>query len=85
ANANYTEAKSYLTSFLSQFNGLSCSTKPIEDTVYTLGRAAEVRIEGRSIGKIGEVAPAVLEAFSLRIPVSAFELNLEEIHSVFCS
>ncbi len=77
--ANFTEAKSYLASFLSQLNGLSCSTKPADDAIYISGRAAEVETEGRTIGKIGEVAPAVLEAFSLRVPVSAFELSLEGI------
>ncbi|MEE9585774.1 MAG: phenylalanine--tRNA ligase subunit beta [Nitrososphaerales archaeon] len=79
ATANYTEARSHLTALLSQLNGLSCDTKPNEDSVYTPGRAAETLIEGKSRGKIGEVAPAILEAFSLRVPASAFELNLEDI------
>lgn len=79
ANANYTEAKSYLTSFMSQLKGLTCSTRPVEDTVYIPGRAAEVDADGRVVGKIGEVAPNVLETFGLRVPVSIFELNLESV------
>ncbi|MFC1755419.1 hypothetical protein ACFL96_18850 [Thermoproteota archaeon] len=31
------------------------------------------------IGSIGEITPSILEAFSLRVPVSAFELNIDSI------
>ena len=79
AYANYTEAKSYFASFLSQYKNIICTTKPVDQPIYILGRAAEFEYKGSSIGKIGEIAPGILEAFNLRIPVSAFELNLDSI------
>ncbi len=78
-NANYTEAKSILTSFIIQLNGLKCSTKPTEGSIYIGGRAALIEIKGRSIGKIGEVSPTLLEKFNLRVPVSAFEISIDEM------
>ncbi|MCL4435305.1 MAG: phenylalanine--tRNA ligase subunit beta [Thaumarchaeota archaeon] len=82
AEANYTEAKSYLASFLKHLRGLECATIPRDDPVYVLGRAAEIRVDGKDIGSIGEVAPAVLDVYSLRVPVSAFELRIEAILKV---
>ena len=78
-NANYTEAKSYLEAFLNQLSGLSCETKHLENKLYIHGRGATIEVRKNNAGTIGEVAPEVLEAFSLRVPVSIFELSIEEI------
>jgi phenylalanyl-tRNA synthetase beta chain len=40
------------------------------------GRAAEVLVAGQVVGWLGEVHPAVLEAFDAEAPVTAFELDL---------
>jgi phenylalanyl-tRNA synthetase beta chain len=79
ANANYTEVKSYCESFLDQYKAIPCSTKAADQSIYIPGRSAELEHKGSRIGKIGEIAPAILEAFNLRVPVSAFEINLESI------
>ena len=82
AEANYTEAKSYLASFLKQLLGAECVTVPSDYPVYALGRAAEIQVVSKDIGRIGEIAPAVLDGYSLRVPVSAFELRIEAILKV---
>lgn len=82
AEANYTEAKSYLASFLKQLLGAECVTIPSDDPVYALGRAAEIQVDSKDTGRIGEIAPAVLDGYSLRVPVSAFELRIEAILKV---
>ncbi len=82
AEANYTEAKSYLASFLKQLLGAECVTVPSDDPVYALGRAAEIQVDSKDTGRIGEIAPAVLDGYSLRVPVSAFELRIEAILKV---
>lgn len=79
SNSNYTEAKSYLSSFLSQYKGIMCSAKPLDQTIFISGRAAKVDYKNKIIGSIGEITPSILEAFSLRVPVSAFELNIDSI------
>ncbi len=80
--ANYTEAKSYLASFLKQLLGAECVTTPSDDPVFTSGRAGAIQVDGKDVGRIGEVAPAVLDIYSLRVPVSAFELRIEAILKV---
>jgi phenylalanyl-tRNA synthetase beta chain len=40
------------------------------------GRAAEITVAGQVVGWLGEVHPAVLEAFDAEGPVTAFELDL---------
>ena len=40
------------------------------------GRSAEVLLGGQVVGWLGEVHPAVLEAFEAEGPVTAFELDL---------
>ena len=82
AEANYTEAKSYLASFLKQLLGAECVTVPSDYPVYALGRAAEIQVDSKETGGIGEIAPAVLDGYSLRVPVSAFELRIEAILKV---
>ena len=77
--ANYTEAKSYCESFLSQYKAIPFSTKAADQSIYIPGRSAEFEQNGMRIGKIGEIAPSILESFSLRVPVSAFEVNLKSI------
>lgn len=79
SNANYTEAKSYLSSFLSQYKEISCNTTPLDQNIFISGRAAKIDYKNNIIGSIGEITPSILEAFSLRVPVSAFELNVDSI------
>lgn len=43
------------------------------------GRAAEIILDGKSIGLIGEIHPSVLQYWELTMPVVAFELNVEEM------
>ncbi|MCX8190599.1 MAG: phenylalanine--tRNA ligase subunit beta [Candidatus Aenigmarchaeota archaeon] len=42
------------------------------------GRAAKVVLNGKEIGFIGEINPLVLENFKIYMPVSTFELSLED-------
>ena len=43
------------------------------------GRFAEIKIDKKSIGLIGEVHPKILKNWKIRMPVALFEINLEEI------
>jgi phenylalanyl-tRNA synthetase beta chain len=43
------------------------------------GRCAEIIVDGRAVGTIGEITPLALESFKLRVPVAAFEMDLSDI------
>lgn len=77
SEANYTEAKSILDALLQQSFGIRCETKPTSHPLFIEGRCAEIKND-RLGGVIGEIKPEVLQAFNLRMPVAAFELNLNQ-------
>lgn len=43
------------------------------------GRCGEVEIEGKNVGLIGEIHPQVLSNWSIKMPVSAFEITLNQL------
>ncbi len=43
------------------------------------GRVAEIKINGKNIGLIGEIHPKILKNWKIRMPVALFEINLEEV------
>ncbi len=49
------------------------------------GRVAEIYMQGKRIGIVGEINPKVLENWNLEMPVAVFELNLEEIFTLSSS
>jgi len=75
SEANYTEAKSLLDAITKQTFGLRCETKPASNPLFIEGRCAEVK-GGTLEGIIGEIKPEVLQAFNLRMPAAALELNI---------
>ena len=61
--------------------GQSANVDGVEDANFIPGRAASVLIDGREIGRFGEIHPRILEAYSLVQPVMAFELDVEPLRS----
>ena len=43
------------------------------------GRVGKVIVNNEEIGVVGEISPAVLEAWKLENPVAAFEINFQRI------
>ena len=76
ADAGYTEIKSSLQALLRSCFGKEATTKPSTNHMFMDGRCAEVIFDGRSVGVLGEIIPYALENFKLRMPVSAFEIDL---------
>ncbi|MBU0685836.1 MAG: phenylalanine--tRNA ligase subunit beta [Candidatus Thermoplasmatota archaeon] len=78
ARASFTEVKSLVQSVLSSMS------VPIEVTAndhpsFIKGRCASVASGQAQLGYFGEVAPSTIEAFELKYPTVAFELDLEKI------
>ncbi len=50
---------------------------PLEDPRFIPGRAAEVRVNGRKVGVLGEVHPQCLKNWGIQMPCAAVELSLD--------
>jgi len=70
---DFTKSKQIL-EYLIEILGKSFKLKQRNFTEFIEGRAAEIIIDGKVAGKIGEIHPEVLQNFKLEMPCSAFEL-----------
>lgn len=78
AKASFTESKSVVQAVMVGL-GLPCDVRANEHPSFVRGRCAEVLVDGGPVGVFGEVAPSTIEAFELKYPVIAFELDLERL------
>ena len=76
--ANFTEAKQVL-DYMFQSLGKLYLLKPSNHESFIPGRAAEIILNKRNIGIIGEVHPKVLNNFKLKVPVASIELDLDAL------
>ena len=77
-NANFSEIKSALDSFMGNF-GVEWQIKETAHPSFIEGRVGKVVVGGVEVGVVGEVNPVVLEAWKLENPAAAFEINLKVI------
>ena len=80
---NFTEIKQVL-EYLSKMIGLEITIAEPQDAqdssfYFVEGRVAEIKINEKAIGLIGEVHPRILKNWKIRMPVALFEISLEEI------
>ncbi|HEX2999440.1 MAG TPA: hypothetical protein VHR86_04300, partial [Armatimonadota bacterium] len=78
AGASFSEAHSYLDALFFYLDR-EYELAPVERGTFIAGRAGEIRVNGRSVGYIGEVDPAVLEQWSITVPCALFELTLDNL------
>ena len=78
ANANFSEIKSVLDSFMINF-GVEWQIKETIHPSFIEGRAGSVIVDGAAVGVVGEINPSVLEAWKLENPAAAFELNFHRV------
>lgn len=76
-SANFTEVSSHFVSAMSQTLNVQCQVRADKHPSFSDGRTGGVFHENMKIGVVGEVLPKVSENFGLRIPVTAFEIDLE--------
>jgi phenylalanyl-tRNA synthetase beta chain len=79
-NANFTEIKSALDSFIANI-GVQWQIKETTHPSFIEGRVGSVIVDGSEVGVVGEINPAVLEAWKLENPVAALELNFQRVIS----
>src|SRR2546425_1204278 len=78
--ASFTEAKSLVLSLMRDV-GRTADVDPVEDGNFIPGRGASIVLDGREIGRFGEIHPRILETYTLVQPVMAFELDVEPLRS----
>jgi phenylalanyl-tRNA synthetase beta chain len=77
-NANFSEIKSSLDSFMGNF-GVEWQIKETTHPSFIEGRAGKVIVNDTIVGIVGEVNPLVLEMWKLENPVAAFQINFQRI------
>lgn len=77
-DSGYTEIKSILQSLLKTDSNIQCQTKTSENPMFAKGKTADIIVNGKKVGIIGEIDSAVIESFKVRVPVSGFELVLSD-------
>lgn len=75
-DASFTEIKSILQSFLKTTFGSGCRTATSSNSMFLDGRSADIFVFKDKVGEIGEVSPAVIDNFKLRVPIVGFEMKL---------
>ncbi len=77
---NFTEIKQALEYFFRML-GIEASFKePMNSPPWFIeGRTAEISLNGRSVGFIGEIHPKILSNWKIKMPVALFEIELSEI------
>ena len=77
-DANFTEIKSVLQSALKTGFDLEIATKTTEHPTFEKGHCADVKINNKTVGVIGEISSKIIENYKIRVPVVAFEISLSE-------
>ena len=54
----------------------TCDTKTTTNPTFEKGHVADVVVDGKTIGTIGEISQSAKDTFKLREPVVAFEIKL---------
>jgi phenylalanyl-tRNA synthetase beta chain len=80
AKAGYNEAKSKLQSVCLNFSKLDkLRTVATDHPSYIPGRCAEIYVDDKKVGIIGELHPVVLKNWGIEMPVAAFEIELSAL------
>ncbi len=84
APGNFTEAKQVL-EYLARMLDIKLKFRPAKHESFIEGRVASVLLDGTQIGYVGELHPAVLRNWHIKMPAAAFEISIEEIfEKKFC-
>jgi phenylalanyl-tRNA synthetase beta chain len=78
--SNFTEVRQVIEYFSKMINlKISISEPDKIPSHFIDGRVAELKIENKTIGFLGEIHPKILKNWKIKMPVSLFEINLEEV------
>ena len=75
-DANFSEIKSILQSALKTGFNIECKTKTSSNPTFAEGKIADILVNGKPFGIIGEIDSEVKENFKIRASVVGFEIKL---------
>lgn len=75
---NFSEIRGYVQALMRDL-GFDWDSKESSDRAFIEGRRADIVVNGKVVGIFGEVHPEVLENFNLENPVTAFEINFNDL------
>ena len=75
-DANFSEIKSVLQSVIQSIFGKTCETKTTIHPTFEKGHVANITVDGKIIGIIGEISKSTKDNFKLREPIVSFEVKL---------
>jgi len=75
---NFTEVKQIL-DYLTKMLDLSYTLKEADKQNLIPGRTAEIEINGKIAGYLGEISPDTLKAWYIKMPIAVIELNLSKV------
>jgi phenylalanyl-tRNA synthetase beta chain len=75
-DANFSEMKSVLQSVIQSIFGKTCETKTTTHPTFEKGHVANITVDGKIIGIIGEISKSTKDNFKLREPIVSFEVKL---------
>lgn len=81
SKADFTEQKQHLSALLGSA-GVSFTIRPAQHPAFIKGRAGSIVVDGKPIGLIGEISPAVLSKWGIEMPAAAVELNLDFLNKL---
>jgi len=75
-DTNFSEIKSILQSSLKIGFNIECETKTSSHPLFSEGRMANILVNNKIVGVLGEIDSKVIDNFKIRVPVTAFEIQL---------
>jgi len=75
-DVNFSEIKSVLQSVIQSIFGKTCETKTTTYPTFEKGHVANITVDGKIIGIIGEISKSTKDNFKLREPIVSFEIKL---------
>jgi len=78
SEADFTYAKQVLCSLLASV-GKECKVRETEHDSFIPGRVGEIFVDGKSVGLVGELHPAVLKNLGVEMPICLFEICLNRL------
>jgi len=76
--ANFSELHSYLDN-LGHYIGSDFSLHPLSLPSFIEGRAGKIILQKETCGQLGELHPALLEKWDIKVPCAACEVNLSKV------
>ena len=80
-NVDFTQARETL-QVVERDLGINFEIKPDEKEWFATNRSADIFLNGKKVGLIGEISDQVRENWELEMPIAAFEMDLEKLKKV---